>query len=501
MKKVALTLIGGSSPGTKPIAISILTAVLKQAGHEVALFDTTYMDLGFPLDGEAAEGVLLFKPVDWARYGLVRDPTIDPEKEFLAFLDREQPDVIAASAISDMYPHTLRFLRLAKAHRDIPIIIGGIHATLQPQSVIAEDCIDALCIGEGEEALLEYLDALDGDRLARTDIKNLWIKQDGEIHQNPIRDLIEPDSLPFFDYSLFDERQLLRPYDGRVVRGGDYQDRRGCPRRCPYCAYATLNTTIYPQSRVKFYSPERFVEEAKYLKTTYDLEFFKFFSEDMHLRPLDELNRIAEGYAREVGLPFTTNGYPVGMTEEKARLFRRMNCVSMSVALECGNDEYRRDMLGRKYTVEDVARTVRILQNHGIRTSLLCMVGMPYEDRELIFETFDAARRIAPDIVNPNCFFPFRGVPLSELAVTEGLADPEVIATTRSQVDRCLINNPKIDAKAVEGIVRLHFFYLHWPKTFKPLLRLGEQDTALGRWFFRRFSDIQRTLNRLKAAL
>ena len=45
--KVLFTLIGASSPGTQPLNTSLLSAVCKRAGHEVELFDTTFIDLGF----------------------------------------------------------------------------------------------------------------------------------------------------------------------------------------------------------------------------------------------------------------------------------------------------------------------------------------------------------------------------------------------------------------------------------------------------------------------
>ena len=235
MKKILLTSIGGSSAGAKPLSTSLLSAILKSKGHQVAYFDTTFMDLGFPLDGEISDNVMQFKKVDWGKYDLVRDKSINAKAVFLDRIEKEHPDLIAASCMSDMYPYTIDFLRAAKEHYDLPIIIGGIHTTLLPEEVITEDCIDALCVGEGEEAILEFADAVQGGRITRMDIPDLWIKENGIVHRNPVRPLRDINELPFLDYSIYDPRQFLRPFEGRIIKSGDVQDIRGCPRRCPYC--------------------------------------------------------------------------------------------------------------------------------------------------------------------------------------------------------------------------------------------------------------------------
>lgn len=472
--------------------------MLKKRGHEVALFDSTFMDLGFMLDGEISDQLLMFKPVDWAAYGLVRDKYVNAKKEFLKFLEREKPDIIAASVFSDMYRYTIDFLKVAKEKYDIPVVIGGIHTTLLPEEVIAEDCIDALCIGEGEEALVEYVDALNGNRVARTDIKNLWIKQDRKIHKNPLRELVDLDSLPFMDYSIYDERQFLRPFEGKVLRSGDYQDKRGCPRKCTYCAYSVINKDIYPGGRVKYYSAERFVEEAKYLKQTYNLEFFKIFSEDMFLRPVDDLAKMAELYAKKVGLPFTTNGYPLTVTKKKAELLKKMNCASVSVALECGNPYYREHMLKRKYTNEQFAKSIKILKEAGIRAVSLNMIGLPKENRKMIFETIEVNRKVKPDFADFGCFFPFRGTPLGDLSVKEGFVSGEKIKQSRSDHGKSILHMPDLSEEEIDGIIKMHYFYLHYPKIFWPIFRLCEKEGFWRSKLYRLIIRIDQILKKCK---
>jgi len=364
----------------------------------------------------------------------------------------------------------------------------------------AEDCVDALCVGEGEDALCEYVDALEGRNVARTDIKNLWIKKDGRIYKNPLRELKEPDSLPFMDYSIYDERQFLRPFEGRILRSGDYQDKRGCPRRCTYCAYAVINKDIYPGGRIKFYSADRFAEEAKYLKQAFNLEFFKIFSEDIFLRPEDDLARMSELYSKKVGLPFTTSAHPLSITEKKAGLLKKMNCVSVSVALECGNAQYRENMLGRKYTNGQFARGIKILQETGIRAVSLNMIGLPAENRKMIFETIEVNRKVKPDFSDFGCFFPFRGIPLGDTAVRDGFAYPEEIKRSRSDHGKSILHMPNLGAEEINGIMKMHHFYLRYPKGLRPFFKLCERDNFFSDCLYQAIKGIDRILHNLSKA-
>jgi anaerobic magnesium-protoporphyrin IX monomethyl ester cyclase len=500
MKKVLLTSIGGSSAGAKPLSTSLISAILKAGGHEVIYFDTTFMDLGFPLDGEISDSVLQFKKVDWKGYNLTRDKGIDAKGVFHELIERERPDLIAASCMSDMYPYTIDFLRFAKERFDLPIILGGIHATLLPDEVIAEDCIDAVCIGEGEEAVLDFVEAVSGGRITRTDIKNLWIKTDGVVHRNPVGDPVDINALPFLDYSIYDPRQFLRPYEGRILRSGDVQDIRGCPRLCPYCANSVLNA-LYPRKRVRFYTPERFVEEAEYLTKTYDLQFFKIFSEDMFLRNTDDMARLSELYRKRVNVPFTSHAHPNTMTREKARLLKKMNCASISMALESGNYEYRKNVLKRDYTDEKYIEKVGILREEGIRVVALNMMGMPYETRDMIFDTFHLLKRARPSLANISMFFPYRGTPLGDLAIREGFVSVEKVKSMRSDMSQTTLDMPQIRGEDLNGIRKMSYFYLNYPEILYPLFRLCEGETGPERFLHKTMLRVDRLRSALKGLI
>jgi radical SAM superfamily enzyme YgiQ (UPF0313 family) len=469
--KVLLTNIGGSSGGTKPIAISLLSAILKQRGHTTLLFDTTFMDLGFMLDGEISDYVKQNKPVDWGAYRLVRNRVFNPKEDFAWIIEHERPDVIAVNAISDMYPYSIEFLKFAKQLFNIPVIIGGIHATCLPEEVIAESYIDAVCIGEGETALVEFVESIKDGQITRTDIPGLWIKKDGVVHKNGLAPLVDINELPFLDYDIYEERQFMRPYDGKILRAGDVQDIRGCPRLCPYCANAVLNT-MYPKGRVRFFSPERFVAEMEYLVKTYRLEFFKIFSEDMFIRNEEDLAVLSKLYRKRVNIPFTTHGHPQTVTARKAKLLKNMNCVSVSMALEEGDYEYRKNILKRDYSDEMYIAKIKVLKDAGIRTVSLNMMGLPYETEAMIMKTFRLLRKAKPTVSNISMFFPYRGTPLGDLSIEKGFADIKTLKNARCEMSNSYMAMPQIKRRTLNNIRKMAPYFLKYPSFLHPFLRL-----------------------------
>ena len=504
MAKILFTLIGASSPGTKPLNTSLLGAVCKRAGHEVALFDTTFIDLGFDLDTEVSNKISQFKKIDYSRYNLVRDGNIDGKKAFRDVLDREKPDIIAASAMSDMFYFTTQFLDWMKnEYADIPVICGGIHPTLQPENAISHDCIDYIVVGEGEDVILPLID----DIVARRDPSPItpvpiWYKKDGKVVKTVGNKLVDLNGLPFLDYDFYDSRQFLRPFRGKIMRSGDVQTMRGCPRRCSYCANAELNKvyeTMEGWTGWRVYTPERFVEEAKFLVKKHDLNFFKFFDEDMLLRPEEDMAALSELYRKEVNVPFTMQCHPGTVTKKKAQLLKAMNCASMTISMECGNNHYRAHYLKRRYTNEKFCETVKTIKEAGLRVAALTMIGLPFESRRMIMETVDLARQSKPTHTNANIFFPYLGTPLGDTTVKEKFANETEVRISKFDASKSLLTTmPQISAEEIEAIRRLWSFYVCWPICMRPLFRWLEKETLIRNTVFKVLQSVEFRLKKYR---
>lgn len=116
--------------------------------------------------------------------------------------------ISCTSYTSDKAIQVIKYLKSLK----IPAIWGGIHATFNP-----DECIkyaDIVCIGEGEETMLELVKKL-SKKENITKIRNLWVKKNGRIYKNDVRPLIQDlDKLPHADYD-FENQWVLD--NGKIV--------------------------------------------------------------------------------------------------------------------------------------------------------------------------------------------------------------------------------------------------------------------------------------------
>ena len=484
MANILFTLFGASSPGTQPLNVSILSAICERAGHKTDLFDTTFMNLGFDLDTEVSQRDTIFEKIDYKKANLIRE-NVDARELFIQKIEEFEPDIIAASAMSDMFYWTHLILSYMKEKGyDIPVICGGIHSTLQPDDVMTHSCIDYNVIGEGEDIILPLIDNIlnrkDPDPF--TPVPIMYRKDDKIIRTMTQNKLVNLDELPFLRWDDYDDRQFYRPFMGRLLRSGDVQSMRGCPKRCSYCANAELNKQYEKMDGWKgwrSYSPERFAEETAFLATKHNLEFFKFYDEDMLLRHVDDMAELAEQYKKKVHIPFTMQCHPSTITKKKLELLESMNCASLTLSMECGNSHYRKNILRRNYSNDSFMRSVKHLNEVGLRSSALTMIGLPFESRKMIFETIALGRAAKATHTNVNIFFPYFGTPLGDLALENKFCDEAAVRKAKFDASRTLLKMPQIDPKEVEAIRRMWSFYLKWPKFMYPIFKWLEKDTPI----------------------
>src|SRR3989344_5752016 len=94
-----------------------------------------------------------------------------------------KPDVLCYTVTTGEHTYFLDLNRQLKKKYKVFSIFGGIHATFVPE-MVEEDGVDVVCRGEGDDAILELIQALRDGR-PYDQIKNLWVKNpDGTIVRN-----------------------------------------------------------------------------------------------------------------------------------------------------------------------------------------------------------------------------------------------------------------------------------------------------------------------------
>jgi radical SAM superfamily enzyme YgiQ (UPF0313 family) len=154
-------------------------------------------------------------------------------------------EVVLFSAKTNTYPIALNLARQIKAGSpDISIIFGGPHPTALPEEVISNDCIDIVCVGEGEETILELIEAIAAKQKLH-EIKSIFFREAGKTIKTNRRSLISNlDTLLMPAYDLLPNG--VGKYHNYIETG------RGCNNNCSFCA----NGTMW-KCRIRKYSPRK----------------------------------------------------------------------------------------------------------------------------------------------------------------------------------------------------------------------------------------------------
>jgi len=462
--------------GDIPIALTVLAAVLRRGDHQVRVFDCSF----YAND----EYVRSMKEL----YGMVKrsskPPVEAPERKDFSELRKDlieavasyRPDLIGVTATTATYELGLECSRIAKSiDPGIKAVFGGVHPTLCPDDVISDNAVDIVCIGEGEEALLELCDALDRKRSINS-IKNLWIKDRDNIRQitrNEPRPFLDMDSLPVQDFQDFSEYSLYRPFDGRMYKMLHTELSRGCVFDCSYCANHILRENLKGCGRYhRHKTPETAVRQLRELKDRYGFNFIRFWDEDFTGHNINYMKRFAELFKREVNLPFLIYADTRSINEEKVDCLKEMGCVTMAIGIESGSYWIRKYILNRNITDDEIIRKFAIARESGIRISSYNMIGLPFETREMVFETISLNRKVSVAASTVGPFKPFPGTRLTDLAEKYGMIrkKPDFLSL---ESEMC---TPHMNGEEIDGLVRTFNFYIRLPEKWFPILEACEKD-------------------------
>jgi len=348
-----------------------------------------------------------------------------PQKDI--FLDRIRafnPDVLAYSSLTNQYP-MLKTLAGWSQRLGIMTIYGGIHPSTAPAACIHTPGIDAICVGEGDLAIRDFISVFKrGGDITKVD--NFRVKgRDDRISVNPIRPLVEDlDLLPFPDYDLF-------PYentdDYRVSRSITVQASRGCVYSCAYCCNHYLRS-LYPNKEqyMRLRSVTNIIAELKFLLSKYPSARLVRFTDDALSSDKVWFREFCARYRREIGLPYSVNDHPHNITPEVAALYKESRCSAVSMGIENGNADLREKIMKRPFSNDEIIHAFQLIRNAGIDAASFNIVGSPYETGATLLDTIKLNARCRPRRYTNAYFQPFCQTAAARMCHEAGWAVKEI---------------------------------------------------------------------------
>jgi len=355
-------------PPVAPLALDYLASALGESGFEVDLLDLCFYE-------------------DFARE---IDRYFASNSVFAIAITLRNTDDTGFATQDFFVPRLKEMIDCLRAHTSAPLILGGSGFSIMPEAILQYCGLELGVWGEGEYSLPLLLRKM----VAGEDyhgVPGLVYRDAKGFHRNGPK-YLDLKNMPTPERNTVDNRRYF--LEGGM---GSIEAKRGCPKRCIYCA-----DPLAKGRRLRRRSPRSVVDEIEALLRM-GIDHFHFCDSEFNFPP---------GHAREICLEIVSRGLgskvrwyaycsPAPFNEELATLFPKAGCAGINFGVDSANDQMLRT-LDRDFTVEDVARTAQLCHRQGIVFLYDLLLGGPGETSDSLRETIETMKRLSPSRVGAS---------------------------------------------------------------------------------------------------
>lgn len=320
--------------------------------------------------------------------------------------------------------HALEGCKIVKErYPDVPIVWGGIHASLLPEQTLENPYVDIVVIGEGEDTFQELVMALEtGGPLS--EVAGLCYKENGKVRSTGVRPFVNLNEQPPLSYHLINLDHYRRRLFG--IDHISFNSSRGCTFRCSFCWDPVMH-----KRKWRAMTPETVLDQLSRIIRDYNVRGF-LFTDDHFFIDLDRAYRIVEGIVRS-GLDISISKLQIRsdlikkLDRDFLNLMVRAGVKRVSVGVESGSQRIL-DLIKKDLAVETIIEANLKLIPYPIVPVYLFMMGLPTETPEDFARSVRLAIRLTDE--NPhavktfNIYTPYPGTELYGLSVQLGLREP-----------------------------------------------------------------------------
>jgi tRNA A37 methylthiotransferase MiaB len=316
------------------------------------------------------------------------------------------PDVVGISSLfTPYYREVLEVAARVKKRLDVPVVIGGSHASAVPESLLSSPNVDYVIRGEGEKAFVDFLRYLKGQKRIE-EVPNLAYKKNTEFVFNAIGDNFPIDELPFPDLSDLQPASYAlagKPMTFMITS-------RSCPHRCSFCSVHTTFGHNYQRRPL-----ESVIEE---IELRYQQGYRAIDFEDDNLTyyksTFKELCRRLIGRFPNREMEFVAmNGISyLSLDNELLELMFNAGFSHLNLAL-VSSDKSVRETTKRPHTLESYLRVVNKAHDLGFKIVSYQILGLPNESLDSMIQTLAFNARL-PVLLGASPFYRTPASPIGQ---------------------------------------------------------------------------------------
>jgi radical SAM superfamily enzyme YgiQ (UPF0313 family) len=321
------------------------------------------------------------------------------EKLLLDLIRRLSPDLVGFSYRSVHANLAAHLARGIRSNLELPVIMGGIGATSDPDTAIRQG--DIVCIGEGDFVIPRLLDAIDETGsldLAVRKTPNLWYKTDSGICRNSLERLISREELsdfPFIDYDGKNKFSIVR---GNLVENDGRYDNdigaypmltsRGCPFACSFCHNSTVHDLYKGQKYCRQRSVASVIAEMEQAKKRPETTMFSIYDDLFNVNQSWVLEFASE-YGKRIAMPFWCYTHPMAVKKETHEALLAVGLDNTAMGVQSGSERILFHLYNRRTPRRQILKAAAILKDLKCRVQIDLITANPFEDDRDRRDTLD----------------------------------------------------------------------------------------------------------------
>jgi len=368
-----------------PLGTLWAAAVLREAGHEVALFDTMFE--------KNAEALI---------------PQLEKHRPRLFVIYDDGFNYLTKMCLTNMREAAFAMQKSAKA-KGCTVIVSSSDSTDHFEKYLGEGA-DFVIKGEGEMTLLELTKKLQRGETDFENVAGIAFRKEEQVIVTAKREVIRTlDALPLPAWDLID----ISPYRERWLRSSGYFSlnmgtTRGCPFKCNWCA-----KPIYG-NRYNSRSPRQVVDELKMLKEKFSFDHIWFSDDIFGLKPgwVKEFADIVQEEKIKFRYKIQSRA-DLLVQENYVADLARSGCETVWMGAESGSQRIL-DAMDKGTTVEQIREATKLLKKHGVRPAFFLQFGYLGETVEDIRLTIALLNELLPEDIGVSVSYPLPGTKFYE---------------------------------------------------------------------------------------
>ena len=388
-----------------PLGLAYIASGLEQDNHKVRIVDCF---------GEGLHSRSYSK--DYVRIGLAN-------REILERIGQFSPDIIGISNNFTLFSEdAMSVARVIKErYRNIPVIMGGAHASMAYNRIISSPYVDMVVRGEGEYVMREIVTCM-MLKVRKDRIRGLvWKDEDGSVLINELNDPIgDLDNLPSPAYHLLDMRLYIHQKTNNFAYCKKYPvghmiASRGCLYNCVFCS----TSKYFKHFRAR--SAENILSEIKFLIKNYRIRELHFHDDSL-LCSSDLVQNLCQGMLdNRFNISWqASQGMTVWNIDGKIlSLMQKSGMYRIGLPIESGSNKTLK-FIRKPIDLTRVTDITNECLKLGIYTHGNFIIGFPYETREDIAETEEYIYKSNIDFIKLLICQPLEGSDLYEIYRREG---------------------------------------------------------------------------------